>query len=529
MNKKEIKTSKSEVIGQKTLLLTAFIEGSSVIGVELLGAKFIEPYFGSALHTWTSILGITLLGLATGYYSGGVLSKKYRGIDILFKTLGIAALIIAFMPFVGAFVLEFALFTDIRTGAVISSLILIFPPMFCLGMTTPLIIRFLSSEKEQTGKMVGWAYAISTIGGIASAIVLGFLLIPMIGLRICTVIIALITIVIPVIFFLQTKNTKFILTLTSGIILVSGLNIYIHFSEFPKSEHFNVLHQSDGINGRLTVVDYLKVETRALFVNNISQSLEYRPTGRSQWRYVHRIAAYSSFKPIGSKVLLAGLGGGHMVKEFEILGFDIDACDLDSRMEMISKKYFNLSDKVNVFEDDFRHYIRTTDTKYDIIAIDISAGENQPNNLYTLEAFHDMKAVLKEDGVLFVHYPSIYNKPEGLALKSIGTTLKEAGYTVDLINTTSQFDITQEYIYFASIDGLRLSNQDFSRRDTFALPYKFPMYEGVVFVRMKFDKGLVLTDDKPRMDLLHGDIATSYRVQMQPTIKSFLNEGIRFH
>ncbi|HIA37218.1 MAG TPA: hypothetical protein EYN89_10945, partial [Flavobacteriales bacterium] len=85
----------------------------------------------------------------------------------------------------------------------------------------------------------------------------------------------------------------------------------------------------------------------------------------------------------------------------------------------------------------FRHYVRTTDTKYDIIVIDISAGENQPNNLYTLEAFHDMKAVLKEDGVLFVHYPSIYNKPEELALMSIGTTLKEAGYTVDLINTTT--------------------------------------------------------------------------------------------
>ena len=105
-----------------------------------------------------------------------------------------------------------------------------------------------------------------------------------------------------------------------------------------------------------------------------------------------------------------------MVDEFEILGFNIDVCDLDSRMEMVAKKYFNMSDKVNIFEDDFRHYIRTTDAKYDIIAIDISAGENQPNNLYTIEAFTDMKAVLNKNGVLFVHYPSAYNKPEGMAL-----------------------------------------------------------------------------------------------------------------
>jgi len=526
--------SNSRFTSKSFLLLTAFIEGLSIMAVELLGAKLIEPYFGSSIYTWSSIFGITLVALAAGYYVGGVLSKKYQEVEVLYKALGMAAILIATMPYIGSFILEFTLFTDIRAGSLISSMLFIFPPIFCLGVTSPLIIAALSTDLQKTGKMAGTTYAVSTVGGIVAAILMGFFLIPMAGLRICTVIVAICAIFMPILFFLKTKRLKRALLFTSVIVLLSGFNIASFTRDFPKSMHFNVLHRSvlhrsDGINGQITVIDYLKTGARSLFVNNISQSLIYLRTGRSQFTYVHRIAAYASYKPEGSRVLVAGLGAGAMIHEFEILGFKVDVCDIDPRMEMIAKDYFGMTDKTKVINDDFRHLIKTTSTKYDIIALDISAGENQPNNLYTLEALADMKAILKEDGVLFVHYPSAYNTPMGLALKSIGRTLKKAGYTVDLLNTTRKFDMIQEYVYFASSDGTRLGDQDFSRRDTFALNFNFPIYKSVVFPGMKFDKGMVLTDDKPMMDLLHSDLATSYRIQMQPTIKSFLNEGIRFH
>ena len=191
MDKKEIGSFNSEAIGQKILLLTAFIEGASVMAVELLGAKFIEPYFGSSLYTWSSVLAVTLLGLAVGYYLGGIMSKKYRDVEILYKTLGIAAVLVAAMPFIGSFVMEFTLFSDVRAGSVISSMLLIFPVTCCLGMTSPMIISALSSNVEHTGKFAGKTYAISTAGGIISTIVMGFFLISILGLRICTIVVAI--------------------------------------------------------------------------------------------------------------------------------------------------------------------------------------------------------------------------------------------------------------------------------------------------------------------------------------------------
>ena len=48
------------------------------MAVELLGAKMMAPFFGSSLYVWASILGVTLGGLAIGYFSGGFLSEKFK-------------------------------------------------------------------------------------------------------------------------------------------------------------------------------------------------------------------------------------------------------------------------------------------------------------------------------------------------------------------------------------------------------------------------------------------------------------------
>ncbi len=39
----------------------AFIEGATVMAVELFGAKMMTPYYGSSLIVWTTVIGITLL------------------------------------------------------------------------------------------------------------------------------------------------------------------------------------------------------------------------------------------------------------------------------------------------------------------------------------------------------------------------------------------------------------------------------------------------------------------------------------
>ncbi|MBI4649351.1 MAG: fused MFS/spermidine synthase [Bacteroidia bacterium] len=519
----EIKTEKSWF-----LLLISFIEGGSVMAVELIGAKMTEPYFGASLYIWSSVLAITLLGLTTGYYTGGILSEKYPHPKTLYILLLLSSFFIGMMPIFGPAVMNATLNWDFRFASIISSLLFIFPPLVFLGMVSPIIIRKLSIQIEKTGRKAGLVYAISTIGGIFATFITGFYLIPEIGLRISSIFIAILLIVFPVLYFIIQK--RYIYLIMCFIIIFFSIisNNKIYSSKYPNSKFFNVAYQSEGLLGQIFVIDDKKKSTRDLFVNNISQSHIHLPTGRSQWRYIHRLATYSSFKPTGSKVFIAGIGSGNLIKEMTLLGFNIDACDIEGRMGEIATKYFSMSDKVNIIIDDARHAIKTSKYKYDIVILDVSAGERQPTNLYSIESFNDIKSILKKNGILFIHYPSIFNGDEGQSLKSIGLSLKKSGFHVEFINTSPDFSKLSEYIYFASADGTSLKNQNFSRRDTFALPFNFPVKENLIIEGVNFSDGFVLTDDKPIMDKLHQRIAKHYRADgINITIKPLLHEGIR--
>src|ERR1041385_3859724 len=76
----------------------SFLEGASVMAAELLGAKMLAPYFGSSLYVWSSVLGITLGGLALGYFAGGILSQKKNAERDLYAVLLASAIFLIAMP-----------------------------------------------------------------------------------------------------------------------------------------------------------------------------------------------------------------------------------------------------------------------------------------------------------------------------------------------------------------------------------------------------------------------------------------------
>lgn len=56
----------------------ALIEGAALMVCEIGTVKLIEPYLGVSMNTWASILAVTLIGLAIGYFLGGLLSKNQK-------------------------------------------------------------------------------------------------------------------------------------------------------------------------------------------------------------------------------------------------------------------------------------------------------------------------------------------------------------------------------------------------------------------------------------------------------------------
>ena len=40
-----------------TLYLAAFVTGAIVMSFEMLGSRYLNPYFGSGIYTWASLIG----------------------------------------------------------------------------------------------------------------------------------------------------------------------------------------------------------------------------------------------------------------------------------------------------------------------------------------------------------------------------------------------------------------------------------------------------------------------------------------
>jgi hypothetical protein len=194
------------LLSARTLLLTAFFEGGAVMTTELLAARLIAPWYGNSLYVWAGTLGITLSGLAAGYFSGSYFSKKADRERILFTALLVGAACIAIMPIITFHIIPATLSLSLKTGITLSCGALLFIPLLFFGMVSPLAVSCLTSANA--GRATGNVYGISTAGGITFTLLTGFLLIPSAGLTITAYISASITSLFPLLFFSKKLLTS---------------------------------------------------------------------------------------------------------------------------------------------------------------------------------------------------------------------------------------------------------------------------------------------------------------------------------
>ena len=162
--------------------LLLFIEGASLMVVEIIGAKLLAPFYGSSLYVWTAILTITTLGLSLGYFLGGQIAEKKRVHIYLITIVAIAAIFISILPIMASFAIKLTAEMDLVLGICIAATLLLIPPMLLFGLVGPLVVRLLSINQEKLRDTASVTYFVSTIGGIAATFLFGYYIVPYYGL-----------------------------------------------------------------------------------------------------------------------------------------------------------------------------------------------------------------------------------------------------------------------------------------------------------------------------------------------------------
>jgi predicted membrane-bound spermidine synthase len=489
------------VKNRRFYFLLSFLEGGSVMAAELLGAKMLAPYFGSSLYVWASVLAITLVGLAGGYFCGGLLSYRSKNPMTLFYVLLAAATFTVLMPFSSKFILWLVGMHSLIPSVIVSSLCILFPPVFMMGMVSPLIIRAITTDVDDAGRAAGAIYAISTVGGIIATFAFGFYVIPQFGLTLPSIFTGIALGVLPLIVLLRNKQ----ITKAAGFFLLCAWAISA--SSFkPLSSEVKLVYESEGLLGQLMVLDYPRYDSvkkldghsRWLFVNRISQtmfdSLADESKGEEKYfTYVYRISDLADSMPAGSRALLLGLGGGSIAKKLDEKGFAVDVCELDERIAQVARNYFYLSPRVNITVDDARHYINTCGKKYDLIVLDMFKGEEVPNHVFTKESLEKLKGMQNPGAIVLVNSLGYIDDRIGKSMRSIYKTFLAAGYRVEVLPTDPNPN-SRNLLFYASVDGLKADERFIPRS------------------KIDLEDAVVLYDEFPVLDILNAEAAKRWRM-----------------
>jgi len=170
---------------QAVLLANAFFVGGVLMGFEMLGSRYLFPYFGGGIGTWAGLISTVLAALTIGYLAGGAVVDRHPSPRVITTSCAVAAAYLALVP-MSADALMSAILNGIGdgpSGILVASACLLLVPLSFLGTFSPVAVRLLLRSTEETGRIAGLVYGISTIGNIFGTLFTTFWLIPTIGSR----------------------------------------------------------------------------------------------------------------------------------------------------------------------------------------------------------------------------------------------------------------------------------------------------------------------------------------------------------
>ena len=144
--------------------------------LQLVAGRYLAPFIGSSVETWTSVIGIFLTGIALGNWLGGKLADKAPSTRTLAILLVLGAL--------GSLAMIGWYYVCISTGfyrsiplqlriPVLAALFCLLPA-FTLSLITPLTIKLILPDVTRAGGIAGLIFALSTLGCLLGNYATGF-------------------------------------------------------------------------------------------------------------------------------------------------------------------------------------------------------------------------------------------------------------------------------------------------------------------------------------------------------------------
>jgi spermidine synthase len=479
-------SEKTNRILNAVLYVGAFVDGAIVMSFEMLGSRYLHPYFGSGIYTWAALISTVLVALTAGYFAGGFIADRVPSPKLLGGSVALGSAYLIFLPSFAGTLLQVVStgILDVRLGAMLAALALMFFPAALLGVYSPFAIRlFLGSigdskaadagpaaadggsdaTADSSGEVVGSSnaavgksgavsgavYGVSTIGSIVGTLGTSFFLIPLIGTRLITVILGIVGILMGgsllAVGSLRRFRAKPLLSLAFVLCLLSSAAPRAGAEDpVDSSVRSAMLARDDG------QIAHLESEYNDIFVmkrgdlltlsfqlgglNYTESIVNLKDASILPIRYTQVMTVALAYPREPKAILMIGLGGGSIPTYLGhyLPDATIETVEIDPGVISATKKYFGFREtsRVTVTENDGRVFLARSAKSYDLILIDAYLAGYVPFHLLTSEFYTLIKGHLTSGGA------AVFNVHEGTRLyTSTVSTLQSVFTTVDLYPT----------------------------------------------------------------------------------------------
>jgi spermidine synthase len=401
--------------GRVVIYAVAFVTGGIVMSFEMLGSRYLNPYFGSGIYTWAALISTVLIALTAGYFLGGALADRTASVAILALTVTLGSLYLLALPSFAQGILEFVLagLDDIRAGSLLAALALMFLPVALLGMYSPFAIRLLLRSAQRSGSVSGAVYGVSTAGSIVGTLGTTFFLIPTIGSRAITLTLGALGLIAGLALLALARRERHL-----GAAFIVLALVALAPSTGRSESLVDDAIRADMLkrpNGRLA---HIETEYNDIFITKRQDHLvmSFQVKG---WDYTESVTnlsdpddlplRYAQVMTIATiypeqprRILMLGLGGG------SISGYlgrfmpeaAITTVEIDPGVITAAKTYFGLreTERMHYRAGDGRVFLNRSNELYDLILLDAYRGGYVPFHLLTREFYTLVKQRLAPGG-----------------------------------------------------------------------------------------------------------------------------------
>ena len=447
------------IIKKYKLEIIVFLSGAIGMGLELIAARVLSPYVGSSNVVWTSIIGIILASMSLGYWIGGKLADKESNIDRLSEILLISATFTSLIPILETLVVkQFAgIIGNLIIAAILCAIIVFSIPSFLLAMVSPFAVKIKSKNDDEIGSLSGRISSLSTIGSITGTFLMGFILIPNIGVSNINIGVTLILVIMSVI-AKENKDKKYryflLMMICIMLILIFGGKII-----FKKSNP-DILLDTDSEYSRIWVkqIETEKTTYKTLQVDTGLESYIDTETGEMGALYLRYYDLFECFNKNAKSTLL--IGGAaytypiHYLQKYQ--DKTIDVVEIDEKMTQIAEEQFGLNtndERLKIYNQDGRSYLNYSKNKYDVILIDAFKGLNAPFELTTYEAMVHAKEMLNDNGIVLTNIISSVEGKDSEFIQYEYATYKAIFDDVKIFRVSSKETTDKQNLMLVGIKG----------------------------------------------------------------------------